>query len=83
MLPPNGAAVAAVTLSGQGIKDTQDLVLGGIMVDGTPAAAAFVQSVTREVMLPVIQSGNILVEGSLQGDDVGDCRMGVELMYDA
>ena len=38
----NGAAVAAVTLSGQGIKDTQDLVLGGIMVDGTPAAAAFV-----------------------------------------
>ena len=36
----NGANVVCVSLSGTGVNDSQDIVVGANLVDGTPAAAA-------------------------------------------
>ena len=78
----NGANVVCVSLSGTGVQDEHDIVVGANLVDGTPAAAAFVQATEMKLNIPVTSGGNILVEMSMQGDDTGDIRAGCTLIYE-
>ena len=78
----NGANVVCVSLSGTGVIDTQDIIVGANCVDGTPAAAAFTAASDLKVQIPTVAGGNILVEMSMQGDDTGDIRAGCTLIHE-
>ena len=73
----NGCNAAIARLTGDALPGgTSDVVIGGNLVDGTPAAAAFTQSSPLPLDL-VLQPGTLRMQGILEGDDTGDGRFGV------
>lgn len=78
----NGANAAIVKFSGTAVLNgTHSVCIGGNLVDGTAAAAAFVAAVPQRVDIN-LKSGQLKIQGILEGDDTGDARFGVSCMLE-